>query len=234
MVKTIELLNYLKKYVVFDTLVLENRLNKNRKYTNLVLYRLNKSGWIHKIERNKYTVYEDPFLLASHIIWPAYISGWNALKYYSLTEQVPHNISVLTTKNKKNIKLDNVKIIFKKVRAKILFGYDKIKYDNFWIFIANPEKAIIDSALLRLVSFSEIKEIIINNRKRLRINLMLRYLKMIENKSLIKRFGYLLDSLGKDYYRLLKKFIDTTYVPLDYSKKNIGKKNKKWRVTINA
>lgn len=232
MAKTIDVMEYLKKFVVFDSLILENKLNKSRQYTNLVLYRLQKSGRIRKIERNKYTLYDDPFLLASRIIWPSYISGSTALEYYKLTEQIPHNINVITTRNKRNLQLNNAKITFKKVKAENFFGYEKIKYNDFEIFIANPEKAIIDSALLRMSSFSEIIEIVLNNK--LKITRLLGYLKKIKNKSLIKRFGYLLELSGKDYSKEFKNFIDATYIPLDYSKKKTGKKNKKWRLMINA
>ena len=50
---------------------------------------------------------------------------------------------------------------------------------------------------------------------------------------IIKRFGYLFESLGKDYYDKLKKYIDATYVSLDCSKKIVGGKNEKWRLVIN-
>jgi|SRR3989344_9109281 len=232
MTKMIDLLEYLRKYIVFDTLTLENEINKTRNYSNLVLYRLEKTGRIHKIEKNKYTLYKDPFLLASRIIWPSYISGWAAFKYYNLTEQIPHDISVITTRSKRNLRFNNIKIVFKKIKGKNFFGYEKIKYNNFEIFIANPEKAIIDSALLKMSSFSEIIEIFFNNK--LKIVKLLKYLKKTKNKSLIKRFGYLLELKGKDHYQELKKFVDTTYVPLDYSKKKTGKRNEKWRLIINA
>ena len=232
MAKTIDILEYLKKYVVFDSLILENKLNKSRQYINLVLFRLQKSRRIHKIERNKYTLHDDPFLLASRLIWPSYISGLTALEYYNLTEQVPHHITVIATRNKRNLQLNNVKITFKKVKTENFFGYEKVKYNDFEIFIASPEKAIIDSALLKMSSFSEIMEIVLNNK--LKIAKLLKYLKRIGNKSLIKRFGYLLELLGKDYYPELKKFIDATYVPLDYANKKTAKKNEKWRLIINA
>ena len=232
MAKTIDLVEYLKKFVVFDSLILENKLNKSRQYTNLVLYRLQKCGRIRKIERNRYTLYDDPFLLASRIIWPSYISGSTALEYYKLTEQIPHNINVIATRNKRNLQLNNVKITFKRVKTRNFFGYEKIKYNDFEIFIANPEKAIIDCALFKMSSFSEIIEIVLNNK--LKIIRLLEYLKKIKNKSLIKRFGYLLELSGKDYFKEFKNFIDATYIPLDYSKKRTGKKNEKWRLMINA
>lgn len=234
MAQVIEILEYLKRYPIFSNTILQNKINKSRDYTKLFIYRLKNKGYIHEIERNKYTMHEDAFLIASRIIWPSYISCWSALNYHNLTEQIPHIISVVSTRNKKPIKFNNTLINFIKINKKKFFGYEKVKYNNFEVFIADVEKSIIDSALLRKVSFSEIMEIISNNPNEIRINTLLKYIKRIGNKSLIKRFGYLFESLGKEHHKNLKGFIDATYVPLDYSKKIKGKKNKKWRLIINA
>lgn len=233
MSKTIDVLEYLRKYPIFDAVILNNKLNTSNKYINLYLHRLKNDKKIFKIEKNKYTLYKDPFLIASRIVWPSYISCWSAVKYHNLTEQIPHDIWVITTKYKKDIIFDNVTIRFIKTKKSNFFGYNKIKYSNFEILMADSEKAIIDSALLRKVSFSEIKEIVLNNIKAFKTNKFLHYLKKINNKSLIKRFGYLFELLGKDYYGRLRRYIDAVYIPLDYSKRKEGKRNDKWKLIIN-
>ena len=234
MTKIIENLEYLRKYPVFDSLTAGDKLDKNRGYTNLFLHRLAKRKLIRRIEKNKYTLFDDPFLIASRIVWPSYISCWNALSYHKLTEQVPSDIWVVATKSKKYIKFDSTKIRFVKIKTNCFFGYDKVRYQNSDAFIANPEKAIIDSFLLRKISFSEVKEIIFANIKRIKTRKFIDYLIKIGNHSLIKRFGFLFETIGKDYYNALKRHIDAVYIPLDYSKKPIGKKNEKWRLIINA
>ncbi len=234
MVNAIELLEHLKKYPVFDTTVVRDKVNKGSEYTNLLIHRLRKRGLVQQIERDKYTVFKDPFLIASRIVWPSYISCWSALKHHSLTEQVPHSVTVVTTASKKAITFCNTKIRFIKLSPKAFFGYEKVKHGDFEIFIADAEKSVIDSALLREASFSELKEIILNNRGKIRINMLIGYLKRIGNKSLIKRFGYVFEAFGKDYFSRLKKFVDATYIPLDYSKKVSGSKNEKWRLIVNA
>ncbi len=233
MAKTIEILEYLKKYPVFDSLTLNNKLKTSKEYTNLFLNRLVKKNMLHRIERNAYTLYDDPFLIASRISWPSYISCWSALKFHNLTEQIPHNIGIITTHYKKPVKFLKSEIIFITIKTKNFFGYEKFEYNGFDIFVADPEKSIIDSILFKKVSFSEIREIISNNINTLRFNKFLRYLIRINNKALIKRFGFLLESLGKNYYKILKKYISGPYTPLDYSKKPIGNRNEKWRIIIN-
>lgn len=243
MAQIIELLDYLKKYPVFTNTILQNNIDKSREYTNLLLYRLKKRKLIYQIEKDKYTLYNDAFLIASRLIWPSYISCWSSLKFHNMTEQVVQNITVVTTRDKMPIRFNNIQIIFVKLKAKNFFGYEKVKYENFEIFMADKEKSIIDSAILRKVSFQELREIISANFKIIDINKLVNYLKRTGNKSLIKRLGYLFESLGKDCYSNLKKYIDATYIPLDYSKraedgkkttKKTQKRNKKWRLIINA
>ena len=137
-------------------------------------------------------------------------------------------------KAKKEINFNNTKIVFTKVRQKYFFGYRKERYGNFDIFIAEKEKALIDSALFKKISFSEIFDIMRNNIKDINIDLLISYLIKIKNKALIKRFGFLLDKLGVDKYNKLNKFINSKYVILDYALEKKGKKNKKWKVIENV
>lgn len=190
MAKTIEILEYLKKYPVFNSLTLNNKLKTSKEYSNLFLNRLVKKKRVYRIERDSYTIYDDPFLVASRIVWPSYISGWSALKFHNLTEQLPHNVWVITTRYKKPIKFLNSEIIFITIKTENFFGYEKFDYKGFDIFVAEPEKSLIDSALLKKISFSEIKEIVSSNISSLKINKFLKYLIRIKNKALIKRFGF--------------------------------------------
>ena len=234
--KRISLIKRLEKYPIFTLKTVSEIIEKERNYSKLVVYRLKKDKLIYEIEKNKYTLNKDPLIIASNIIWPSYISGWSALRYYNLTEQLPQAVNVITTRarKKRKINFNNTKIIFTKIRPKYFFGYKRERYDNFDIFIADKEKALIDSALLRKVSFQEISSIIKENIKNIDINLLVNYLIKIGNKSLIKRFGFLLDKLAIDKYNRLRKFIDFKYISLDYAIKAKGKKDKKWKVIDNV
>lgn len=232
----ITLISKLGKYPVFNLKNLAETIGKEKNYAKLVLFRLKKRGLVFEIEKNKYTVKKDAILVSSNIIWPSYISGWGAIRYYNLTDQLPINILIISTRKRKKreIILENTKIIFTYVKPKYFFGYKKERYGDFNIFVAEKEKALIDSALLQIISFSEISEIIKNNLASINTDLLIEYLIKIKNKTLIKRFGFLLDSLGIDRYDKFKKFIDFKYVALDYSISEKGKKNKKWKVIDNV
>ena len=234
--KKISLLRDLEKYHVFNLKTVKEITEKDSSYAKLLVYRLRKEGLVFEIEKNKYTTKKDPILVSSNIIWPCYISGWSALRYYNLTEQLPQVIFVITTRSRKKrgIDFNNEKIVFIKIKPKYFFGYQKKIYQNFNIFIAEKEKALIDSSLFRKISFSEISDIVKNNIRTINIKLLVNYLIKIKSKSLAKRFGFLLDKLGIDRYNELKKFIDFKYIPLDYAVPQKGKKNKKWRIIENV
>lgn len=234
--KKIRLIRELEKYPVFNLNTVRNITEKDSNYSKLLVYRLKKEILIFEIEKNKYTLNKDPFVIASNIIWPCYISFWSALRYYNLTEQLPQNIFVVTTRarKKKEIKFNDIKIVFTTVKGKYFFGYNKERYQNFDIFIANKEKALIDSVLFKKISFSEICDIIKKNIDEIDTELMVDYLIKIKNKVLIKRFGFLFYKLNINIYDKVKRYIDSKYIALDYSIKGGNKRNKKWGVIENV
>ncbi|MBS3067671.1 hypothetical protein J4450_03145 [Candidatus Micrarchaeota archaeon] len=177
----LNLLAKLQTYVLFTPADIERILGKTRGYAYLYLQRLKQTSLIYEIEKGRYTVYADSFLIASRIVWPSYISGWAALQFYHLTEQLPNVIEVVTTRSRKTrkIKFMNIKIVFSRLRIPHFFGYEKIQYKKFPIFIAEKEKALLDAFLLRHISPSEFMEILKNNKKRVSIKKIKSYSKKI-------------------------------------------------------
>ena len=233
--KTVEAIKSLEKYVMFDLNTFRHVIGEKSSYARLLLHRMKKNGHVFQIQKNRYTLYKDPFLIASRIVWPSYISLWSALRYYNLTEQIPHDIWVVTSRKtrRKMIKYSNANIIFIYTKPKYFFGFKKIISNNFEIFIAEPEKVLIDSMLFRKISFSEIASVIKNNRKDLNIKKLVGFAVKIENKALIKRLGYLLEKLGMDYYPRLKKYVYPAYTPLEYNLPSEGKRIEKWKIIEN-
>ncbi len=232
----INLLKELEGYAVFSNKTVRELTNKNSAYTKLLIYRLKKQGLIAEIEKNKYTVQKDVLVIASNIVWPCYLSCWTALRYHNLTEQLPQNIFVITTRARKTraVVFRGNKILFIKVKPKSFFGFKKESHADFIIFMAEKEKAVIDSALFKKISFSELSSIIKQHADEINSRLLVDYLKKTKNRALIKRFGFLLDKLGMDFYSEVKRFINATYILLDYSLAKKGGKNKKWKVIENV
>ncbi len=233
---TATLLEELKQFPVFNLTTIAKKMKVKENYLKLFIHRLIQKKIVLPIERNKYTLYKDPWIVASHIVWPSYITGWAALRYHNLTEQLPNTIEVITSSKRKKRKLlfQGMKIKIITTTPAMIFGFNKFSKEEKEIFVAEPEKVLLDSALFKSMSFSEIREVLTDHLTQLQKEKLIQYLLRIGNQSLMKRFGFVLDSIGKDYYNRLHMYLDHNYILLDYSLPRRGTKNEKWRIIDNV
>ena len=223
--KSIHLLKRLERFPLFTENDVSKIINKSQKYVRTLLYRLHKQGLIKRIERGKYTLHADGLIFASHIIKPSYVSLWTALRYHNLTQQQPTSFFIMCPVKRKSIKLQNSELIF--ISTKNMFGYKKERYSDFDIFMAEPEKTIIDALLFKIPI--EHIEFALDNGV-FDFKKLAEYAKKTRNKSLIKRLGYMLEKKEKIYYGL--KALDNNYIFLNYHWKKKGKKNSKWKLIL--
>ena len=233
--ETLQIVKKLEEYPTFNIDTFANIIDNDKTYAKVFLNRLKNRGVVKQIQRNVYTVQEDPLIIASRIIWPSYISLWAAFRHHNLTEQIPSKISVITarSKSRKNIQMMNTTIIFEKIRPSWFFGFSKIKIQDFEVFMAEPEKALIDAVLLKKISTAEIYFILKENIKNISTIKIVDYILRTENHALAKRFGWMLDSLGCKYVKRLKKQAYKTMIPLDITRPITGLNDKKWGVVVN-
>jgi len=237
--KKIKLLRELRHYPVFGAKKVGDVIEKPRAYAYVVLRRLKKEGLVYEIEKNKYSTHADPLIVASHLVWPSYLSCWTALRFHGLTEQLPAAIQVVTTRSRKNrvINFGGSRVEFIKVKPKFFFGFEKLAYGGFEIFVATPEKALVDCALFKKTSFSTVIEAVKNHSSELDAGKLAECLLRVGNGALAKRFGFLLHKLGLVNSRQaskLKKLADKQLVPLDYAAPAKGRRNKEWSVVENV
>ncbi len=172
----------LQDYPVFTVRDLASMLNKTREYAYLQVYRWKKKELLHEIEKGKYTLEEDPFLISSWIVWPSYISGWAALHYYRLTEQLPFTIQVVTTRKRKQriLNYGNASIEFTTVKSPFFIGFQRVIYQQKEIFIAEKEKALIDALATKRMSLAEGIEIIRNNKRKISLRKLFAYAALVK------------------------------------------------------
>ncbi|MBI2106680.1 hypothetical protein HYT57_01735 [Candidatus Woesearchaeota archaeon] len=224
--KTIHLLKRLERLPLFTENDIAKLTNKGPKYVRTLLYRINKEGLIRRIEKGKYTTHHNEMIFASYITKPSYLSLWTAFRYYNMTQQQPFNIFIMSPVSKKPVKVGDTEIKFSK--TKHMFGYIKERYADFDIFIADREKAIIDALLFRL-PLEDVFEAITSET---RFEKLAEYAKRTKNISLIKRLGYMLHKKTGNSYGL--KALDNNWILLDYLGKKKGKKERNWKIIINA
>lgn len=172
-----KLVTELKRYPVFTVKDIAAVLHTKSSYSYLVAYRLKKAGVIQEIEKGKYTLEKDPFMIASWIVWPSYITSWAALNYHKLTEQLPFTIQVATTRKRKkgSLVFMGTSIKFIKIRKSVLRGFQKIRYQDKEIYMAEKEKALIDGLSSHTLSLPEAVEIIKNNPRQIKRRMLFAY-----------------------------------------------------------
>lgn len=205
---------------------------KSGGYLRLFLYRLKQKRLIMEIEKGKYALPgTHPLLVASNAAFPSYISFLSAYSYYSLTTQMPGKALVVSTKSKKSISLGNYRIEFVKFPAKRAFGYKKEDFMGGYIFIAEKEKAVIDS--LYLPEYCPIGETMQALGQGMDTAKLVDYALRMDSIVLIKRLGFLLEKNNIDIYEKVRRRINSRYDLLNPMKRKAGEKNKKWKIVVN-
>ena len=233
--KTIQILDDLKRYPVFDLATFEGLTGLRHGSARLRHFRMNAQGYVFRLHRDKYTVHRDPVMVASRIAWPSYMSLWYALNRHGLTEQIPGVIEVITTRQvfRKEIVFEGARISFIRVNPRFFFGFEKIWIEGKDIFMALPEKAIVDAVLFRRISVSEVFSMLQYNIGRIDVERLVKFVRRCGSGALAKRIGHLLDALGLDYFKELKDQINPDKLPLDYFLPAEGKFDTKWKVIAN-
>lgn len=213
----------LKKFPYFTAKTLKAFFNK--KNPEVTITRWKKK--LITIEKGKYTLHSNPLIYATIIETPSYLSFRSALHLYQLTNQIPLKAQVICKKQKKSTK----KIDF--FQSKYIFGFEKIKIEGFEVFIAKKEKLLLDCVLYPRAGVfeDELKELL---KEKLNISQLKKYLKKINNKTLTKKIGCLLE---KNNYKLTDFFekeliTDKNYSYLNPFNKKNNKLNKKWKLYV--
>ncbi|HIH43202.1 TPA: hypothetical protein HA246_06170 [Candidatus Woesearchaeota archaeon] len=210
-----------------------------------ILHRLEKKGWIERIEKGKYMAVpftakdgwlENPYIIASKLVDNYYISYRTALSYHGLTEQLPRHVYVATIMRKAMLEKKIQNYIFKFIRLspRKFFGFKLEKIDLQEICLAEPEKAIVDCLDKEKYSGSIVEIIKALNSAKINIHKLKRYAVKMENSSLVRRLGYLLDLLEKDSSGLEKHIgrYRPVYLSTSLPEKSLMK-SRKWKLIIN-
>ena len=211
----------------------------------VMLHRLEKKGWLERIEKGKYLIVplegregwaEHPFIPMSKLVTNYYISYRTALAYYGFTEQIPFYVFAATTERKNSLEFQGYLYKFVRVSKRKFFGFEKIQISDVDINIADKEKAIIDSLDREEYAGSiiEILKALHNNKEQFDFNKMIDYAFRMENHSLVRRLGFLLDIIKHDTKNLEGKIgkFGCVYLSNGLPKKKYGI-SRKWRLILN-
>ncbi len=225
-------LDYVRSKQVVDSGTVRKIQRATPAYASLVLQRLRKKGLLRQITRNKYTMSDNIYAVATNLYTPSYLSFWSASAYYGYSTQILNTIQVATTTRRKPILFDNYKLRFLPLNKRSFFGFTKIQMDKTVVFLAEPEKLLIDAFLRprEMGNFDEIIALVqkadINKEK------IVDYLKRIDQTSLIKRIGCLLEMYKEMDISLYFSIKDKNYIQLNPFAAKAKTINSKWKVKL--
>lgn len=122
---------------------LRQRLNLSKDAFKVAVWRLEKKGFIMKLNRHWVAVDTREIWKVIPVVWgPAYFSMEWALHYHSVLDQRFYVFTCVTTKKTRRFKSKIGEIALRHIKKELFFGYDSE-------FIAYPEKALLDVLYLK-------------------------------------------------------------------------------------
>jgi predicted transcriptional regulator of viral defense system len=239
----IELLSKLARKRVFTIGEAAKITGLDRNTLKVLLSRLEKRGWVERIEKGKYiiiplgaekgeyTLHE--FIIGSLLIKPSAIAYWSALNYHGFTEQIPSTVFVQTTarKKKQDLRVFGVRYKIVRIKPEKYFGVEKTWIEEFQVPITDREKTVVD-CLDKPRYCGGIIEVAKAFMEELNTEKLREYALRMNNSTIIRRLGYLCDYFGVDID--LPKPKTRNYVLLDPTMPREGHVDSKWRVIANV
>ena len=220
---------------VLSSQLVSRVLALSRQESSRLLSRWHSAGWLKRVKRGVYwpvpleenpdeTAIEYPWLMANSFFAPGYIGGFSAVKHWDFSEQIFESVVYLTVKPiaKREIQFTDVKFKLKTIKPYKNFGTKSVWQNSVKIPISDPSKTIID--FLDDPAFGGGMRVITDffmeywNSEYKNINLLIKYAKAMNNKTIFKRLGFLLETQGlanPKTLTLLKKNISSGYSEFD-------------------
>lgn len=218
--------------------------SKMRKETLwVILSRLEKKGWIERIERGKYlivplssekgefTLHE--FVIGSLLATPYCISYWSALNHHGMTEQFPRTVFIQTTSRRwnQNPQIFGVNYRIVRVSESKFFGNKKEWIDESEIQITDVEKTLVDCLDKPHLCGGVLEVMKGMKNTKIQNDTIVEYALKIGNTGVLRRLGFISEYLDLDIE--FPKVNTRNYLYLDPTLPHDGRKIAKWHVINN-
>jgi predicted transcriptional regulator of viral defense system len=183
-------------------------LTMSTRETAKLLSRFVGQGRLSRIKRGIYTPVpfftvdmssEDFWVIAEKLYRPCYVGALTAARYWSLTEQESHSVSILTTQKlrKRNQMVNGIQLSLRTISQQSMFGLTCIERGQTKISISDPSRTIIDFLVAPSLGggIHNVKTILTNylNSTHRNVELLYDYAKCMGNGAVLKRLGFLLE-----------------------------------------
>lgn len=221
----------------FEEIKSLSKLDSSKLQDILTIY--TKKDIIYRIEKGLYCVrnFRNPYVIANAMVKDGAIAYWSALNLHGLTEQIPNVVYVQSAARKADKKVFNVRYKFIQVKAEKMCGILTSGYGNEQFRLTDVEKTLLDC--FDLPQYSGGYEELIRAFYHAKLNgtKLLKYAVQMNNRSVIKRMGYLSELFGikglEKFTEKARTLVNERYSLLDPMGENQGKFDTRWRLRIN-
>jgi predicted transcriptional regulator of viral defense system len=227
-----------------------NELMCSYKYAKVLANNLTKKKWVINLRRGVYLIVplsagvsahytEHEFVIASHLVSPYYIAYWSALNFYGFTEQTPFTVFVATTKRTKNREVLNTKYNFITLSKRKFFGFEPTAVSTYKVNISDREKTLADALdhPEYCGGISEAAKSLWNAKEKVSMEKIVSYAERMRNTAIVKRLGYLLESLNinvdSEILSKMRGMISPGMSALDPTIPRKGTYNTRWNLLLN-
>lgn len=229
---------------------IEEELNTTYDHAKKMASKLQKKGWLERLERGKYLIVpleageksdytEHEFIIASNLVPAYYIAFLSALNFHGMTEQTPFTVFVATKVRKKNKSIHGIPYHFVRLKDEKFFGLKEYAIESRSIKISDLEKTIVD-CLDHLEYAGGITEIVKGlkiKKGEIELERLVDYAVKINNGAVVKRLDFLLHHLDYNIPENLKCRLKNnhtnSYSLLDDTRPKTGNHKEKWKLRIN-
>ena len=227
-------------------------------YLGESLYHLRRNNWIVSLRRGLYglspavpgVAVAHEFEIAMALVSPAAISHWSALHYHGLTEQIPRDVFVLTTKgtwvprlrkdmqrqNGEGYPVGDTTYKFVQIRPNRYFGTEKVWVGEARVSVTDLERTLLDGLSMpqHCGDFAEVLHAFGAAMDRLNTERIAEYAVRL-GVTTAKRLGWALEAQGAAGPEIdeLATLPAKGYRPLDPTGPRKGPCNGRWMVQEN-
>lgn len=142
-----EIRSYFKNLPAFTLLDIKKFLNEKKPsagYIRLMMYKLIEKGEIKRISKGIYT-YKTDAQVVGFAFTPFYYGLQDALSLRNLWEQESNPVVITPRKVRSGLRIfETNNYLVRRISRKMFFGFEMIKYYDFWIPVSDAEKTLID------------------------------------------------------------------------------------------
>ncbi len=144
-----------KNIKLFTPLDVQRFLGRSKMAAQFLVYRLNKKGYVVSVKRGLYKLSDEQIpdlYVANKIYSPSYVSLEFALSYHGVIPETVYEITSVTTKDTRRFETLGKIFSYRTIKKVAYTGYEIQKQQGLSFYIANAEKAFVDTNYLRLMS----------------------------------------------------------------------------------